>query len=40
MRSALNIVNVGLIAVLIVAAFSAHDGLEASGISPISTLVK
>lgn len=39
MRSALNIVNLVLIAVLIVAAVSVQARVEASGITPLATLV-
>ncbi len=39
MRSALNLVNLALIVVLCVAAFSVHTRVEASGISPIHVLV-
>ncbi|MFC0160031.1 hypothetical protein [Mameliella alba] len=40
MRSALNIVNLGLIAVLIVAAFSVQARVESSGITPLTVLAE
>lgn len=39
MRSALNFVNIALIVVLIAATISVQTRVEASGISPIHTLV-
>ncbi|MGP6089118.1 hypothetical protein [Antarctobacter jejuensis] len=40
MRSGLNIVNLVLIVVLVAAALSVHEEAEASGITPITSLVQ